>query len=232
VLIKFGFGQLYVGRPDPINGRYDASMLLKLFHMPYAPERIPPWRIMAGVKWNWLPDRIYRKIGEVVPRINPVVEDHRRLVGMISGKPPVSAHAEHLLPSEYRNAADSARWTGRSRKFVGFGVWRWSHFYRATWRSLMLVYLTSLKERKQSSFWFSVNPGRSGLMKAAEVPAEWKEPDGEFKEFKIEYKYGRAEVDEQLGEWLVKHGMAHKSSLIRTTGKSILGGLAQTIRGY
>lgn len=96
----------------------------------------------------------------------------------------------------------------------------------------MLVYLNGSKERKQASFAYSVNPGESGLMRPADVPAEFKNADGTNKEFKLEFKYGRAEVDEQLGEWMVKHGMVHKSSLIRATGKSMLGGLAQTIRGY
>jgi hypothetical protein len=71
----------------------------------------------------------------------------------------------------------------------------------------MRIYLHGDKAAKQASFPFSVNPGLSGMIAADDLPLAWKE-HGEPKEFKIDFKFGAAEVDDMLGRWLIKNGMA------------------------
>jgi hypothetical protein len=92
----------------------------------------------------------------------------------------------------------------------------------------VIIYLHGDKPAKQSVFPFSVNPGLSGLISSDDLPLAWQE-NGSPKEFKLAFAFGECEVDEQLGRWLVKHGMAHTHPAKATP--KILGQLAKLIRG-
>jgi hypothetical protein len=98
----------------------------------------------------------------------------------------------------------------------------------STWRFNVKVYLHGDREIKQQLFKYSINPGLSGLIAEDDLPREWKIGD-EPREFKIEFSFGCAEVDDMLGRWLIKHQMVHDRP-----GKAppkIVGALARLIRG-
>lgn len=44
-----------------------------------------------------------------------------------------------------------------------------------------------------------------------EVPAAWIDALNRPKDFHLHFVHGRAEVDDDLGRYLIKHGLAHKS---------------------
>jgi hypothetical protein len=46
-----------------------------------------------------------------------------------------------------------------------------------------------------------------------EVPADWIDTLNRPKEFQLHFVHGRAEVDDILGRYLLKHGLAHKSGV-------------------
>jgi hypothetical protein len=72
----------------------------------------------------------------------------------------------------------------------------------------MKIFLHGDKAAKQSTYQFNVNPGKSGLIAADDLPSAWKDGD-EPREFKIQFHFGEATVDDQLGRWLILHGMCH-----------------------
>jgi len=229
MLIRFWFGLIHIGRPAGIGpSKYDASVTLALGRRDDVPSTELRWRYISRWSWNWLPDRIYAPIGAVAQQ--PTT--HERLTAAISGKSGVSAtlFSENLLPAEYALAIDSSRWTGRDKKLIGFGAWRRERVVHcATWRSLMHVYLTGSKERKNPSHVLYVAP--AAMMKAEDAAAEWKDHDGKSLTLPIEFKFGRAEVPSNLGEWMIATGTAHRTNLVKATGKSMLGSLAATIAG-
>lgn len=45
--------------------------------------------------------------------------------------------------------------------------------------------------------------------------SDWKDQHGNAKRFDIQFKAGVAEVDSQLGEWLIKQGHANRTGLKR-----------------
>ena len=231
MLIKFGFGQLHIGRPTGIDcAENDAALTLCLGWRGDVPPSEPQWRYVARAAWDWLPVRNYRAIGAVVQHLSLQETAHRNTVASISGRRPNSLNSEYLLPAEYAGAIDSSRWTGRDRKFVGFGAWRRNLcVYRSTWRAKMFVYLTGAKERNNPKHVLRVAPG--AMLATNEIPADWREEDGSPKKFEIEFIHGRASVDSRLGEFLVKREIAQKTNLIRRAGASTLGALAATIAG-
>jgi hypothetical protein len=46
-----------------------------------------------------------------------------------------------------------------------------------------------------------------------EVPASWVDTLNRPKEFQLQFVHGRAEVDDELGKYLIKKGYAHKSGV-------------------
>jgi hypothetical protein len=76
----------------------------------------------------------------------------------------------------------------------------------------MIVYSKGEKAALQSSFLLSVCPARH--LEGQELPAEWVTDKNEPIDFNIEFVYGRAEVEENLGRYLVKHGFAACTRLI------------------
>jgi hypothetical protein len=121
-------------------------------------------------------------------------------------------------------------WSGRLEPAFR---WHWSYeFYHTTWRSKMHVYLTGSKERANPRHNLFVCPASEPgkMVTANDIPAEWKEPNGEPKTFAIVFANGRAEVDQKLGEWLIATKQAQRTKLMRASG-SMLGTLAGAIAG-
>jgi hypothetical protein len=85
----------------------------------------------------------------------------------------------------------------------------------------MFVYLTGPKVSQDPQHTLRVCPARHlkemGLL--ADAASEWFEPDGETpKEIALIFEYGRTQVDENLGRYLVKYEIASKqraSKIIR-----------------
>ena len=128
------------------------------------------------------------------------------------------------------DAPQSSRWTGRDRKFIGFGPWqRKLTVIRSTWRSKMFVYITGGKERAAAKHIKYVAPAGDKKFVKGEVPADWMEGD-KPRGFAVEFKFGRAEVDERLGEYMIAAGIAQRTNLVRS-GKALLTGLAGMIAG-
>lgn len=77
----------------------------------------------------------------------------------------------------------------------------------------MFVYATGEKAVRQPSYIVSICPARH-LEGQGEMPSEWVNDKNEPVEFNVEFKFGKAEVPENVGKYLVKHQIAAKSRLI------------------
>lgn len=223
MLIRFWFGQLHIGRPSGIASYpYQASVTLCWGSRGDVPPEAPSWRHVWHIAWDWLPIRKYRSLRPTI-KIPPT--EGELLNAAITG------HEAKWHEIEDQRGIDSVSWTGRDKKFIGFDGWPRDYLHhRATRRSLMHVYLNGAKERRNPSHMMYVQP--ANMVRAAERPEEWVNPDGTAKDFHIEFKYGRAEVPENLGRLLIATGHAKATNLVRATGGSLLGSLASTIRGH
>jgi hypothetical protein len=76
----------------------------------------------------------------------------------------------------------------------------------------MIVYRTGAKEAQQAVFLMTVCPARH--LEGQEMPHEWVNEKNEPIDMKVEFNYGRAEVPKQLGEYLIKYGLASRTKLI------------------
>jgi hypothetical protein len=76
----------------------------------------------------------------------------------------------------------------------------------------MIVYATGEKARAQKSFVLAICPARH--LEGAEMPAEWVTETNEPREMQVEFTYGRAEVPDNIGRYLLAHGLASKTTLI------------------
>ena len=230
--VPFWFGYIHIGRPTGIGAyRYDVSATLNLGWRGDVPHGEYDWHRIWRISWNWMPDRVYQHIGIVEPYISPADEDAKRLRQIISPRVLTAEKSSpNLLPRKYCNAIDSSRWTGRERKLVGFGAWRhefWS--YKSTRRSKMYVYLTGSKERASGSHTVFIAP--AAVSKSENCPSDWFETDGRTpKQMSIVFSHGRASVDKVLGDWMIAHGVAQKTNIIKQSG-AMLGSLAGAIAG-
>lgn len=63
-----------------------------------------------------------------------------------------------------------------------------------------------------------VNPHTVYLRPAAHVkggfPAEWLNPDGSKRMFRIEFKNGRADVPDNIGQFMIDTGLARSSPIL------------------
>lgn len=86
----------------------------------------------------------------------------------------------------------------------------------------MIVWVNGSKAREQDVFLLSVCPARHlaevGKHGEREIPAEWVDDKNEPIDFNIIFKHGRAEVDKNMGDYLVKYGFASKTKLIIPDG--------------
>ena len=227
--IPFWFGLIHIGRPTGIGAyRYDVSATLYLWPRGDVPHGEYAWHRIWRISWNWLPDRVYKQIGAVA--ILPAWND--RLKATISGKSAAPQDGS-LLPAEYAGAFDSSRWTGRERRLVGFGIWQreyWHH--RSHQRSKMYVYLTGSKERSNAVHNMYIAPGALG--KRADCPNDWYEigvlGTEVPKQMTIVFHQGRAQVEKNIGELMIAHGMAQRTNIIKRSG-AVLGNLASAIAG-
>ena len=80
----------------------------------------------------------------------------------------------------------------------------------------MIVYTTGEKSSKQKSFIMSVCPAEH--LKGQELPSEWVDEKNEPINFNIEFEYGKANVSDSLGKYLIKHQMAARTRLIMPAG--------------
>lgn len=93
----------------------------------------------------------------------------------------------------------------------------------------MFVYLTGERERSNPSHIMYVCPAGDKRTSPEGVPSDWLDEERKPKTFPIEFKHGRASVDEALGRYLVSTNQAAASSLLRPHGRSILGALAERV---
>ena len=76
----------------------------------------------------------------------------------------------------------------------------------------MIVYNTGSKAAAMPSFFMSVSPARH-LEGRELASSDWVNDKNEPLDFQVEFKFGRAEVDKNLGEYMIKYGLASKSKL-------------------
>lgn len=80
----------------------------------------------------------------------------------------------------------------------------------------MKVYLNG--ERAQRSSAYTVHVCPAGHLPNTEMPSDWVTEANEPKTLSVEFVYGVAEVPSNLGEYLVKYGLAQKFRLIIPEG--------------
>ena len=77
----------------------------------------------------------------------------------------------------------------------------------------MKVYTTGEKSSVQSNYFLSICPGEHLGAEAAET-SEWFDEKNQPLQFHVEFKHGIADVPENIGRYLVKHGLASKSRFV------------------
>jgi hypothetical protein len=75
------------------------------------------------------------------------------------------------------------------------------------WRHRMIVYKTSPRESIGTHVVY-VEPGREHDV------SEWKNQEGKPIQIKVEFKHGKADVPNNLGEYLLANKLAERSRLI------------------
>ena len=78
----------------------------------------------------------------------------------------------------------------------------------------MKVYVPTERERATSHAIY-VTPGTDPETIKEGVPSEWLDQEGKAINFRIEFKQGVANVDDKIGAYMLKRGLARKTSLIR-----------------
>jgi len=73
----------------------------------------------------------------------------------------------------------------------------------------MFVYLP----HKNANHTMHISPAADPRMKG-EMPSDWVDDKNEPRTFQIEFVRGKAEVDDDIGNYLVKQGLAKKSKII------------------
>jgi hypothetical protein len=77
----------------------------------------------------------------------------------------------------------------------------------------LIVYTTGEKAVRQKSFMVCICPARH-LEGKGEMPADWVSDKNEPIEFNVEFVYGKAEVSDSIGKYMIKHQLAARSKLI------------------
>lgn len=80
----------------------------------------------------------------------------------------------------------------------------------------MRIYLHSDNAEKQERYPVNVAPaGDVDFVASKDVIADWAFADGRPKQFEIIFRYGIADVADELGKYMTARGIAHRSRLIR-----------------
>ena len=80
----------------------------------------------------------------------------------------------------------------------------------------MIVYTTGEKSSQQKSFIMSICPGRH--LEGQELPSDWVDEKNNPIEINVEFIYGKANVSDSIGKYLIKHQMAARTRLIMPAG--------------
>ena len=83
----------------------------------------------------------------------------------------------------------------------------------------MIVYLRGEKQVQKASHSLFVCPASD--LRKADCPSDWLTEEGRPMTMEVDFKYGRAEVPSNLGEYLVRQGFAFKSKLIIPDGVKV-----------
>lgn len=76
----------------------------------------------------------------------------------------------------------------------------------------MKVYATGEKPSRQPSFVMCIAPASTA--RNEEVPAHWVDDKNNPVQFNVEFKYGVAEVEDDIGRYLIKNELARRSKMI------------------
>ena len=83
----------------------------------------------------------------------------------------------------------------------------------------MKVYLNGERASRAANYTVSVCP--AGHLKDTEMPHDWVTEANEPKTFPVKFVYGLAEVPSNLGQYMVKYGLAQRSRLIIPDGVQV-----------
>ena len=88
-------------------------------------------------------------------------------------------------------------------------------------RGRMIVYATGQAAQTIAAQRIYVRPG---VTETGEGPAEWYEDEAktQARQFQVVFQFGKADVPDSLGKWLVARGMAKRSRLIVPAGAHLL----------
>ncbi len=76
----------------------------------------------------------------------------------------------------------------------------------------MKVYIRSPKARLQKDFVMNIAPASD--VKNMEIPPDWFDDQGKPRQFNVMFEYGAAEVEDEIGRYLIAKGYAAKSALV------------------
>ncbi len=93
----------------------------------------------------------------------------------------------------------------------------------------MKIYLTGEREKANPAHIMYVAPAADKRNAPTNIPSDWLDDEKKPRTFPITFVHGRADVPDQLGNYLVKTGQAAASSLLRPNGRSVLGALADRV---
>ena len=68
---------------------------------------------------------------------------------------------------------------------------------------------------KQANHTMFVCPaGDKDFFRNQEVPSEWVDDDNKPRTFEVEFKKGKAEVDDKIAQYMIQRGLARKTKLM------------------
>jgi len=76
----------------------------------------------------------------------------------------------------------------------------------------LIVYRTGGRDPQRASFTLFICP--AAAMRKADCPSDWLDDKGAPRSFEVEFRFGRAEVPSNVGEYLIQQGLASKTRLI------------------
>jgi hypothetical protein len=87
----------------------------------------------------------------------------------------------------------------------------------------MFVYLNGDVPRGHPNYQLRVAPAADpGYVSKVEMPSAWKEADGSARQIDVIFAYGKAAVDDNLGDYLVTRGICERSKLVKVV-RNLLG---------